>query len=288
MSLWLKPSTQQICNNETIVVGRVIGAPYGDIDNLEVACAPPFRSANAGCQAATCSPEEYTTTQSLAQRLCGSVYSSNATLSSSVSSAIASATSAAKAATEGKDPTDLANFPPCGVSRWPLSATPSHPGKIYELNKNRTDPRLLLLPAKMHPPEQLQRLRERHEPRVHLPGHTIQQGYQYLRTINMQSDGLAESVFDFRSASVSQTNLQSLTLVPCSAIVYLAQKLCEPVLGILTFPVNYTGPTTSNTTNTTLSSPSPVPFTGEAMKVQKTCAGCSVIIIAIGLGLLML
>ena len=140
MSLWLKPSTQQICNNETIVVGKVIGAPYGDIDNLEVACAPPFRSANAGCQAATCSPEEYTTTQSLAQRLCGSVYSSNATLSSSVSSAIASATSAAKVATEGKDPTDLANFPPCGVSRWPLSATPSHPGKIYELNKNRTDP----------------------------------------------------------------------------------------------------------------------------------------------------
>lgn len=52
----------------------------------------------------------------LAQQLCGSLYSRNATLGSAVSSAIASATAAAKAATDGKDANDLSVYPACAVS----------------------------------------------------------------------------------------------------------------------------------------------------------------------------
>ena len=118
------------------MIGQLIGSPYGDIANLEVACGAEFRGATAGCEAATCSPGNYTTTQLLAQQLCGSFYSRNATLSSAVSSAVASATSAAKAATEGKDPTDLANFPPCGVSRELSVHHPAVPKSMYQFVGN--------------------------------------------------------------------------------------------------------------------------------------------------------
>ena len=90
--------------------------PYGDLSNLEVLCGADFRAATAGCEAASCSPADNQATQLLAQQLCGSLYNSNATLSTSVSAAIASATAAAQAATEGKDPTDLSVYPACAVS----------------------------------------------------------------------------------------------------------------------------------------------------------------------------
>lgn len=100
-----------------MAISKVVNAPYGDLTDLRILCGPRFRSANAGCQAATCNPFEYQSTQLLAQQLCGSLYSSDTALASSATAAIASATAEAKAATEGKDPTDLSIYPPCGVSR---------------------------------------------------------------------------------------------------------------------------------------------------------------------------
>ncbi|KAL8823498.1 MAG: hypothetical protein Q9191_005803, partial [Dirinaria sp. TL-2023a] len=93
--------------NETQVIRAA------DLNNLQVACSPSFRSLTAGCEAASCDSDSYAETQLLAQQLCGSLYKSNATLASAVTSAVASATAAAKAATDGKDATDMANYPPC-------------------------------------------------------------------------------------------------------------------------------------------------------------------------------
>lgn len=62
----------------------------------------------------------------LTTQFCGSLYNANATYSSEVSVAVASATALAIAATQGKDPTDLASFPECAVSfsfRCPLIDT---------------------------------------------------------------------------------------------------------------------------------------------------------------------
>lgn len=55
-------------------------------------------------------------TESLAQQLCGPLYSSNNALSTSVASAIASATAAAAAAVAGRDPLNLSSYPTCAVS----------------------------------------------------------------------------------------------------------------------------------------------------------------------------
>lgn len=91
------------------------GSLSGDTNNLDVVCGPAVRAATAGCEAITCSASEFQGIALRAQQLCGSLYNSNATLSSSVSAAIASATAEAIAATEGKDPTDLSVYPPCAV-----------------------------------------------------------------------------------------------------------------------------------------------------------------------------
>jgi len=48
------------------------------------------------------------------------------------------------------------------------------------------------------------------------------------------------------------------------ATIFLAEKLCEPVGGILTHPVNYTGSTTGKTTT----SPSPAVFTGAGARAR--------------------
>lgn len=106
---------QQICNLEILAIAEAIGTPYSDTRDITTLCSPRFRADNAGCQTATCSPLDSQNTQLLAQQLCGSLYSSNATLSSSAQAAVASATAEARAATEGKDPTDISVYPPCGV-----------------------------------------------------------------------------------------------------------------------------------------------------------------------------
>ncbi|KAL8832893.1 MAG: hypothetical protein Q9170_004695 [Blastenia crenularia] len=221
---------QQICNKETLAIGRAIGMPYGDPSDLRVACSPEFRSADAGCEAATCNSSEYQNTQLLAQQLCGSLYNSNATLSSSVSAAIASATAAAKAATEGKDPTDLSVFPACGQTCIPQD---NYHGCGSSSN--------LLC---------------------------ICQGIQFNNAINPCERSLC-----------SPADLQT--------IVFLAEKLCEPVGGVLTNPINYTGSASNTTTNG--SSPPTVPFTGEATNPRGNgLIGMIVVGVAVGLGLLVL
>lgn len=65
-----------------------------------------------------------------------------------------------------------------------------------------------------------------------------------------------------------------------AAIVFLAEKLCEPVGGVLTHPVNYTG-------NATASS-SLVPFTGEAAAVGAGGLGMVIAAVMVGVGVLIL
>lgn len=116
---------QQYCNNNTVAIGgNPIGTPAGNTSDLTVACGPRFRSLTAGCEAAICNATDYQKTQLLAQQLCGSYYKQNATLSASVASAVASQTAIAKAATEGKDPMQLSNYPACGVSA-PVRSLPN-------------------------------------------------------------------------------------------------------------------------------------------------------------------
>ncbi|KAL8935510.1 MAG: hypothetical protein Q9216_005388 [Gyalolechia sp. 2 TL-2023] len=227
------PNCAQICNNETIAVGKTTGALYGNIpldsyaSDQTLACGADFRAATAGCEAATCTPLEYQNTQLLAQELCGSLYVRNTTLGSSVEAAIASATAEAKAATENKDPTDVSIYPPCGQQCIPQN------------NFNGCGSLNNLL--------------------------CVCQGVQFNDAIN-----------PCELNSCSPSELQT--------IVYLAQKLCEPVGGILTNPINYTGPV-NNFTNG--SSP-PVPFVAEATSLHGSFVGSAVLLFAVGLGLVLL
>ncbi|KAL8774459.1 MAG: hypothetical protein Q9209_000832 [Squamulea sp. 1 TL-2023] len=106
------PLCAQICNNETIAVNLI----SGDTNDISVLCGPEVRGLTAGCQAATCDSDEQTRTNILSQQFCGSLYDANATYSSEVSVAVASATALANAATQGKDPADVANYPACAAA----------------------------------------------------------------------------------------------------------------------------------------------------------------------------
>ena len=68
--------------------------------------------------------------------------------------------------------------------------------------------------------------------------------------------------------------------------MYLAEKLCQPVGGVLTHPVNYTGGS-GNLTNGT-SGGAPVPFISGAAKAQDLGVGLVLSGVAVGLGLLVL
>ncbi|KAG7005766.1 hypothetical protein G7Y79_00018g045730 [Physcia stellaris] len=220
------PVCAQICSNETIVIAEALDASVGDFNNINTLCSPSFRSGNAGCQAATCNSSDYQNTQILAQQLCGSLYNNNATLGSSVSSAIASATAAAKAATDGKDPGDLSNFPPCAQQC------------IKQNNYNGCGSNTNL--------------------------ECVCQGLQFNQAINpCERNGC------------SAADLQT--------VVYLAEKLCQPVGGVLTNPVNYTGGTGNGTSGS-----APVPFTGGAVKARDLGVGLMLSCVVVGLGLLVL
>ncbi|KAI4222756.1 MAG: hypothetical protein L6R36_005914 [Xanthoria steineri] len=106
------PLCAQICNNETIAINFV----DGDTTDVRVLCGPQFRALTAGCQAATCDADEQTQIDLLTTQFCGSLYNANATYSSQVSVAVASATALAIAATQGKDPNVVADFPACAQS----------------------------------------------------------------------------------------------------------------------------------------------------------------------------
>lgn len=67
-------------------------------------------------------------------------------------------------------------------------------------------------------------------------------------------------------------------------IGYLAFKLCEPVGGVLTDPVNGTGPANNLTTG---SSP-PVEFTGEARALHGSFVGCMMTLLAFAVVLVVL
>ncbi|KAL9578846.1 MAG: hypothetical protein Q9203_006942 [Teloschistes exilis] len=197
------PQCAQYCNNNTVAIGgNPVGTPAGNTSDLTVACSARFRSLTAGCEAAICNATDYQKTQLLAQQLCGSYYNQNATLSASVESAIASQTAIAKAATQGKDPTQLSNYPACGQKCVPQN--------------------------------------------------------------NFNGCG-------------SLTNLQC----SCQVILYLAEKLCVPVGGILTNPYNDAGTngTATSTNGTTMGTPAP--FTGEGNHLTNGFVGA---VVAAGVG----
>ncbi|CAO1605748.1 hypothetical protein XANCAGTX0491_009254 [Xanthoria calcicola] len=87
-------------------------------NNVTCLCDAANRAAAAGCEKVTCTPTEYTTTQTLAQQLCDPLYANTTLNPTAVSSAIASAsaTAAAAAAVAGKDVTDATDYPPCAQS----------------------------------------------------------------------------------------------------------------------------------------------------------------------------
>lgn len=72
---------------------------------------------------------------------------------------------------------------------------------------------------------------------------------------------------------------------PNAAILYLAEKLCVPVGGILTHPYNNAG--SNGTTNGTTMGTS-VPFTGEGNHLTNGFAGAVVAAGALAVGILML
>ncbi|KAL8665551.1 MAG: hypothetical protein Q9168_007673 [Polycauliona sp. 1 TL-2023] len=82
-------------------------------NNLTCLCAGPNRAATAACEKLSCTDTDYQTTQTLAQDLCGPLYTNNTLNPTSVSSAIASATAAATAAVAGKDFLNSNDYPPC-------------------------------------------------------------------------------------------------------------------------------------------------------------------------------
>ncbi|KAL8952141.1 MAG: hypothetical protein Q9222_001918 [Ikaeria aurantiellina] len=86
---------------------------FTSANNLTCQCDAPNRAATAGCEAVSCSSAEYSTTQTLAQQLCGPLYANGTLPSSPVSAAITAATSAAFAAVAGKDSTNTNDYPDC-------------------------------------------------------------------------------------------------------------------------------------------------------------------------------
>ncbi|KAL8768296.1 MAG: hypothetical protein Q9209_005435 [Squamulea sp. 1 TL-2023] len=89
--------------------------PGCDANNIDCACSAYYRSRTAACEEVTCSDVDYQTTQTLAQQLCGPLYSNNSAMSTSIASAIASATAVAASAVAGKDPLILSSYPACAL-----------------------------------------------------------------------------------------------------------------------------------------------------------------------------
>ncbi|CAL8583560.1 hypothetical protein XPA_009181 [Xanthoria parietina] len=94
-------------------LARISSACASTPSNATCLCDGPNRAAAAGCEKVTCSPSDYTTTQTLAQQLCGPFYANNTLNPTAVTAAIASATSAAAAAVAGKDPANNSDYPAC-------------------------------------------------------------------------------------------------------------------------------------------------------------------------------
>ena len=85
-------------------------------NNLTCQCDSGNRAATAACEKVSCSPTDYDTTQTLAQELCGPLYTNGTLDPSPIAPAITSATAAAAAAVEGKDVTDTNDYPACATA----------------------------------------------------------------------------------------------------------------------------------------------------------------------------
>ncbi|KAG7009665.1 hypothetical protein G7Y79_00002g007800 [Physcia stellaris] len=81
--------------------------------DLNCDCSPPFRSLTAACEAVSCTPADYNSTQLLADTFCHSLYAANSISAASVTSAIAAATASALAIVAGKDVTSVEAYPIC-------------------------------------------------------------------------------------------------------------------------------------------------------------------------------
>ncbi|KAL8708433.1 MAG: hypothetical protein Q9220_006723 [cf. Caloplaca sp. 1 TL-2023] len=109
------PTCAAQCQIEVISLGS---NPCGftSTNNLTCQCDGPNRAATAACEAVSCSPTEYGTTQTLAQQLCGPLYANGTLSASPVSAAVTAATSAALSAVAGKDPTSTNDYPTCATA----------------------------------------------------------------------------------------------------------------------------------------------------------------------------
>ncbi|KAL8896619.1 MAG: hypothetical protein Q9207_007629 [Kuettlingeria erythrocarpa] len=82
--------------------------------NLTCLCDAGNRAATAACNRVSCLPAEYSTTETLAQQVCGPLYSNGTLSQASVTAAIAASTAAADVSLAGKDITDPNDYPACG------------------------------------------------------------------------------------------------------------------------------------------------------------------------------
>lgn len=105
------PYCAQICASETTPVSGC------DVIEIDCACGADYRSKMAACVQSSCNATgDIRLSSALSQQLCGPSYVVNGSLSSAVQSAVAAATTAAAYFTQGEDPTEPLNYPPCAVS----------------------------------------------------------------------------------------------------------------------------------------------------------------------------
>lgn len=105
------PYCAQVCANETSPTSGC------DVKDINCACGADYRSKIAACVQSSCNAtSDIRLSSMLSQELCGPTYVVNGSLASEVQSAVAAATTAAAYFTQGEDPTEPLNYPPCAVS----------------------------------------------------------------------------------------------------------------------------------------------------------------------------
>ncbi|KAL8682518.1 MAG: hypothetical protein Q9186_001465 [Xanthomendoza sp. 1 TL-2023] len=90
--------------------------PNTNPNNVTFACSAVNRASTASCEKVSCTDAEYTKTQDLAEKLCGSLYTNGTINPSPVSAAISSATAAAASAVAGKNASNINDYPACARS----------------------------------------------------------------------------------------------------------------------------------------------------------------------------
>jgi len=104
------PYCAQICANKTVPASGC------NAKDIKCACSADYRSKLAACVQSSCSTKsDIRLSSMLSQHLCGPSYVANGSLASAIQSAVAAATTAAAYFTQGEDPTEPLNYPPCAV-----------------------------------------------------------------------------------------------------------------------------------------------------------------------------